>query len=145
MEWMLVPFRRYADFKGRSRRIEYWMYQVFTLMVYVLLIGITVAGLPWDRMGRSSPAYDPNAMPGPLFWIGISLVGVWYLFTFVPDIAVTVRRFHDQDLSGWMYLIRFIPYIGGVVVMVFMFIDGQRESNRFGHDPKGKGDIDVFS
>lgn len=145
MEWMFVPFKRYADFSGRSRRMEYWMYQVFTLMVYVVCFGIMMAGLPWSQMGQASPNYDPNAAPGPVFWVGVTMAALWYLFTFIPDIAVTVRRFHDQDQSGWMYLLRFIPYVGGIVVLVFMFIDGQRQDNRFGRDPKNDLDSDIFS
>jgi uncharacterized membrane protein YhaH (DUF805 family) len=146
MEWMLVPFKRYADFSGRSRRMEYWMYQVFTLMIYVVCGGIMLAGLPWSQMSETGTNYDPNAMPGPAFWVGMTLAVLWYLFTFIPDIAVTVRRFHDQDLSGWMYLLRFIPYVGGLVVLVFMCIDGHRQANRFGSDPKDDSfDAGVFS
>lgn len=141
MEWMIVPFRRYADFNGRSRRMEYWMYQVFTAMVYVVCLGIMAAGLPWDEMGKGG---NPEALPGPVFWIGLVLTVLWYVFTFVPDIAVTVRRFHDQDLSGWLYLIRFIPYLGWIVVAIFMFIDGQRYENKFGYDPKSDHMGDVF-
>jgi uncharacterized membrane protein YhaH (DUF805 family) len=139
MEWMLLPFKRYADFEGRSRRMEYWMYQVFTMLVYVVFIMILLAGIPWTEMEA-----NPDAKPGALTWIGGGLAVLWYLFTFIPDIAVTVRRFHDQDQSGWMYLLRFIPYLGGLVVMVFMFLDGQRNENRFGPDPKGEGDVNVF-
>jgi uncharacterized membrane protein YhaH (DUF805 family) len=136
---MILPFKRYADFEGRSRRMEYWMYQVFTMMVYLVLGMIMLAGLPWREMDT-----NPDAAPGPVFWVGLGSMVLWYAFTFVPDIAVTVRRFHDQDQSGWMYLLRFIPYLGGIVVMVFMFIDGQRFQNQFGPDPKGLGEIDVF-
>lgn len=139
MEWMILPFKRYADFEGRSRRMEDWMYQVFTMMVYLVCGMIMLAGLPWSEMDT-----NPDSAPGPVFWVGLGMTVLWYAFTFVPDIAVTVRRFHDQDQSGWMYAIRFIPYIGMLVVMVFMFIDGQRFTNRFGPDPKGHGDIDVF-
>jgi uncharacterized membrane protein YhaH (DUF805 family) len=139
MEWMLLPFRRYADFEGRSRRMEYWMYQVFTMLVYLVFMMIMLAGMPWSEMDT-----NPNAEPGPVFWVGFSLMVLWFFFTFIPDIAVTVRRFHDQDLSGWMYLLRLIPYLGPLVVMVFMFIDGQRYENRFGHDPKGHGQADIF-
>lgn len=139
MEWMILPFKRYADFEGRSRRMEYWMYQVFTMLVYLGCLMILLAGMPWGQ------AQSPNAEPGPLFWLGFGLAVLWYFITFIPDIAVTVRRFHDQDQSGWMYLLRFIPSIGWIVVMVFMFIDGQRFTNRFGPDPKGVGDVNVFS
>jgi uncharacterized membrane protein YhaH (DUF805 family) len=140
MEWMILPFKRYADFEGRSRRMEYWMYQVFTMMVYAVFGMIMLAGLPWREMDT-----NPDAVPGPVFWVGLALMVLWYMFTFVPDIAVTVQRFHDQDQSGWMYLLRFIPYLGGIVVMVFMFIDGQRFQNQFGPDPKGVGDVGVFN
>ncbi|MEO5705997.1 MAG: DUF805 domain-containing protein [Alteraurantiacibacter sp.] len=144
MEWMFVPFKRYADFNGRSRRMEYWMYQVFTTLVFVAFVGIAVIGLPWDQMVKSGANYDPDALPGPIFWLGLVLTVLWYLFTFIPDIAVTVRRFHDQDLSGWLYLIRFIPYIGWIVVAVFMFIDGQRGENKYGLAPKAEHMGDVF-
>ena len=136
---MLLPFKRYADFEGRSRRKEYWMYQVFTLLIYVFCVAVMLAGMPWGE------AESSKAPPGPLFWVGIGLAVVWYLITFVPDIAVTVRRFHDQDQSGWMYLLRFIPYVGGLVVMAFMFMDGQRHGNRFGSDPKDPMHADVFA
>ena len=113
MDWMILPFKRYADFEGRSRRMEYWMYQVFTLLVYVVCAMVMLAGFPWREIE------SPNAEPMPLFWVGVGLAVLWYLFTFIPDIAVTVRRFHDQDQSGWMYLLKFIPYIGWIVVVVF--------------------------
>jgi uncharacterized membrane protein YhaH (DUF805 family) len=140
MDWMLLPFRRYADFSGRSRRIEYWMYQVFTMGVYAVCVAIMIAGMPWQEMD------NPKSEPGPLFWVGVAMAGIWYCVTFIPDIAVTVRRFHDQGQSGWMYLIRFIPYVGSLVVLVFMFLDGQRHDNRFGPDPKlAPADADVFA
>ncbi|MEQ1499181.1 MAG: DUF805 domain-containing protein [Novosphingobium sp.] len=140
MEWMIMPFRRYADFSGRSRRMEYWMYQVFTLSVYLACFAIMMVGLPWNEPQGSQSA------PGPIFWIGVALAVLWYVATFIPDIAVTVRRFHDQDQSGWLYLIRFIPSIGALVVMVFMFLDGQRQINQYGGDPKNPDfDTDVFS
>ncbi|MFM5954500.1 MAG: DUF805 domain-containing protein [Novosphingobium sp.] len=140
MEWMLLPLRRYADFEGRSRRMEYWMYQVFTLAIYLVCGAVMLLGVPWGEME------SVDAQPGPVFWVGLGMAGLWYLVTFIPDIAVTVRRFHDQDMSGWMYLLRFIPYLGGLVVMVFMFIDGQRNANRFGADPKNPiPDVGVFS
>lgn len=145
MEWMIVPFRRYADFNGRSRRMEYWMYQVFTLAVYAVCFGIMMAGFPWDQLDQpTGKGGNPDAMPGPLFWIGVTMALLWYIVTFIPDIAVTVRRFHDQDLSGWLYLIRFIPYVGMVIVMIFMFIDGHRRENQYGEDPKSLSRANVF-
>jgi uncharacterized membrane protein YhaH (DUF805 family) len=141
MDWMLMPLRRYADFSGRSRRKEYWMFTLFILLVYAVL-GILIAmGGVFSSMG------DPGATPqiGMLGWIGIGLLGIFALGIFIPALAVIVRRLHDQDKSGWFILLQFIPYIGGIVLLVFMCIDGTKGENRFGPDPKGENVADVFT
>ena len=56
----------------------------------------------------------------------------------MPSIAVTVRRLHDTDRSGWWYLLLLIPVIGALVILVFMLLDSQRGGNRFGPNPKGE-------
>jgi len=124
MEWMLMPLRRYADFSGRSRRKEYWMF----FLAYVLILAVT--GI----------LYEISHVVGGL------IAAVVVLGLFIPSLAVQVRRFHDQDKSGWFVLLSIIPYIGGLIVLVFMAIDGTRGSNRFGEDPKGiDGLSDVFA
>jgi uncharacterized membrane protein YhaH (DUF805 family) len=119
---MLLPLKRYADFSGRSRRKEYWM---FTLLFVLAIVGMAiVTGI----LGAfSSP--EPTA----LFVVPIGLL---ILALFVPTLAVQVRRFHDQDKSGWYVLLGLIPYVGGIIVLVFMCIEGTRGPNRFGPDPK---------
>ena len=62
------------------------------------------------------------------------------LAVFVPGLAVTVRRFHDQDKSGWLALLGLVPYVGGIVVLVFMCLEGTKGENRYGLDPKA-GDL----
>jgi uncharacterized membrane protein YhaH (DUF805 family) len=57
--------------------------------------------------------------------------------TIIPSIAVQVRRFHDQDLSGLFVLLNFIPGLGGLIVLVFMALEGTKGPNRFGPDPRG--------
>lgn len=64
---------------------------------------------------------------------------------FIPGLAVQVRRFHDQDKSGWFILLGFIPYIGGLILFVFMCLEGTRGPNRFGPDPKDPYSEDVFA
>jgi uncharacterized membrane protein YhaH (DUF805 family) len=49
---------------------------------------------------------------------------------------VQVRRFHDQDKSGWFVLLSLIPFLGAIIVLVFMFLEGTKGPNRFGPDPK---------
>jgi uncharacterized membrane protein YhaH (DUF805 family) len=141
MDWMLMPLRRYADFSGRSRRKEYWMFTLFILLVYVaffalLAIGGGLSGMFEAGSGASIPA---------LAWVVIGLFVVFALAIFVPALAVVVRRLHDQDKSGWFILIQFIPYIGGIIMLIFMCIDGTKGENRYGPDPKGENIADVFA
>lgn len=125
MDWMLMPLRRYADFSGRSRRKEYWMFQLLMLLVYVplgILMGIGAA------MGGDNG-------PGWLLYLALVAMLLLMLAVFIPGLAVQVRRFHDQDKSGWFVLLNLIPYVGGLVVLVFMCLRGTAGPNRFGDDP----------
>lgn len=138
MEWMLMPYRRYADFSGRSQRKEYWMFVLFTAIVAIgCMILMLAGGMGLDESGQSSP--------GILFWLGAVILVIFGVGSFVPSIAVQVRRFHDQDKSGWMVLIGFIPYVGGLIVFIFMCLEGTRGPNRFGADPKNPTNSDIFA
>ena len=135
MEYMIMPLKRYADFHGRSRRKEYWMFVLFQLllMVPVVLILSLLGGLGAD---------------GDSTFGGILLIifGLIYLGVFmIPGIAVQVRRFHDQDKSGWLILLGFIPYVGSIILLVFMCLEGTKGTNRFGPDPKDPYSEDVFA
>ena len=145
MEWMLLPLRRYADFSGRSQRQEYWMFYLFTTLLYVaafILVGMW-GGLP------ESPGGKPGVDEPPIeFSIGVLLIILLYLALYIPTLAVKVRRFHDQDLGGWFVLLGFIPYLGWLIIFIFMCFDGTAGPNRFGPDPKGRGGSyhsDVFA
>ncbi|WP_375288032.1 DUF805 domain-containing protein [Sphingomonas sp.] len=125
MDWMLMPLRRYADFSGRSRRKEYWMFALGQAIVLLLitLVAVVTGGFSGDAGGMSV--------------IAIGLFLIYAVGVIVPSLAVQVRRFHDQDKSGWFLLLNFIPYVGGLIVLVFMCIEGTKGENRFGPDPKG--------
>lgn len=73
---------------------------------------------------------------GILLLIVLIVLGITLLAIVIPSLAVQVRRFHDLDKSGWFILLNFIPYIGSIIVLVFMCMDGTRGPNRFGDDPK---------
>lgn len=141
MEWMILPYTRYFDFSGRSRRKEYWMYTLFTVLVFTAIVAVGLAGVPWTEISNKVA----NPQPGPLLWVAIGLAVVFWLASFIPSIAVTVRRFHDQNQSGWMYLLGFIPYVGGIVLIVFMCLEGTKGENRFGPDPMDPASADVFA
>ena len=127
MEWMLMPLRRYADFSGRSRRREYWMFFLFNLLISVavwfLLAVLFVAGLSETAM---------MTIMMPVF----ALYGLAALALIIPGLAVTVRRLHDTDRSGWTILLGLIPLVGPILLLVFYCTEGTPGPNRFGEDPK---------
>ncbi len=137
MEWMFMPYRRYADFSGRSTRREYFMFALLSIIVVFGAIFVMAAGGGLTDGG--------NAAPGALFWVGVAVVAIWGLASFIPSIAVQVRRFHDQDRSGWMILLGFIPYVGGLIVFIFMCLEGTRGPNRYGPDPLDPSNVDIFN
>ena len=153
MEWMIMPFKRYADFSGRSRRMEFWMYQLLQTIVGIVLYGIILSGMPLSEMmamQEGQMAAEPTM--GTTAIIGIILAVIWALFSLVPSLAVTVRRLHDRNMSGWWYLgffvlmiIPFVGFIAAIAFIVIMFLDGTPGPNRFGSDPKGRADVEVFS
>ena len=122
--------RNYFRFTGRARRQEYWGYTLFNiltyLVVFILDVFLSVAFYGSDSYG------DPNFVP--------MLTALWFFYQTIPSIAVTVRRLHDRDLSGWLYLISFVPYIGWLVLFVFLLLDSLPETNAHGISPKyGQG------
>lgn len=135
MEWMIMPLKRYAEFSGRSRRKEYWMFVLFQILLLVPLMLLAIA-----LGGTSDDPSDP--LSGGLT---LAVLGIYFLVFLIPGLAVQVRRFHDQDKSGWFILLGFIPYIGGLILFVFMCLEGTRGPNRFGPDPKDPYSEDVFA
>jgi len=131
MEWMLMPLRRYADFSGRSRRKEYWMFALGIFLIAVIpvtLLYIVALAAAFGSAGGAGGGILVTLLSLVILLLSLALI--------VPAIAVQVRRFHDQDKSGWFVLINFVPYVGGLVVLVFMCLEGTRGPNRFGPDPK---------
>ena len=129
LDWMTMPLKRYTDFSGRSRRKEYWF---FVLGVFIVAVVLGIIEGILGLSGMVAGAYGP-------------LTAIFLLGVIIPSIAVQVRRFHDQDKSGWFVLLALIPFLGGLIVLVFMCLEGTKGPNRFGEDPKGAGGSEVFS
>ena len=116
MDWYLEALKKYAVFSGRARRKEYWYFALFNIIVSIALGFID--GL--------SGFFSPEA--------GIGLLGGLYsLAILIPSIAVSIRRLHDTDRSGWWLLISIIPLIGAIELLVQ---DSSPNDNRFGANPK---------
>lgn len=114
MSWFLKCLRNYLTFSGRARRKEYWMFTLFGT-----IFGIVFAII--DGVLDSYPLFS--------FFFGLAIL--------LPSIAVAVRRLHDTGKSGAWYLISLIPFVGGIVLLVFTCMDSDPGRNRYGANPKG--------
>lgn len=129
MELMFQPLKKYADFQGRARRKEYWLFYLFVMVVQIVLM--TISG--------ASGGMAEGQNPGGLAMVGLGILGVFGLAIIIPGLAVSFRRLHDTNRSAWWLLIALIPLIGPVVLLIFTVLDGTPGPNRFGPDPKGRG------
>lgn len=108
MEWMLMPLKRYADFSGRSRRMEYWMWVVFQFLIGIVFVILMVA-LGGAALMRGDMA-GLMAMGGVLIILYLLYLLLSLVFL-VPNLAVTIRRLHDTDRSGWWIMLFWGPYL----------------------------------
>ncbi|WP_313669823.1 DUF805 domain-containing protein [Sandarakinorhabdus sp.] len=120
LHWMLTPLRRGLDFRGRSRRAEFWWFTLFWAVVAGVAATIDVMLLGADLLAD--------------IFNGKLLLAAMLLF-FVPHLAVSVRRLHDQGMSGWWYLVTLLPTIGTLINIWWMTRPGTPGDNRFGTDP----------
>ncbi|HPT31155.1 MAG TPA: DUF805 domain-containing protein [Prolixibacteraceae bacterium] len=126
MNWYLQVLKKYADFSGRARRKEYWMFVLFNL-IFIVAAGVldNIFGTTFKISG-----YGEAAMPyGWLYML-------YALFVLIPGLAVCVRRLHDVGKSGWMILIALIPLIGAIWLLVLYCTAGDAGENKYGPDPK---------
>ena len=114
MQWYLSVLKNYVGFSGRARRKEYWMFTLINAIVGAIINVIQVIlvlELPYLSM-------------------------LYLLATFLPVLALAIRRLHDTDRSGAWALLFFVPFIGWLVLLVFFCTEGTSGSNRYGNDPK---------
>jgi uncharacterized membrane protein YhaH (DUF805 family) len=136
----------YATFSGRASRSEYWW---FTLFVSLVAGGLSGLGVGLGLATRSGEA-GAGAF-GPIGWVFMGLAGLFVLGMLMPMWAVAVRRFHDRDLSGWVYLglalAGLIPYVGflaSIGSFVISVLPSTPGGNRFGPHPQATS-ADVFA
>ena len=119
MEWYIAALKKYADFRGRAQRKEYWMFVAINFLFSMVLILIdNAAGLQLEN------GY------GSLFLI-------YSLAMLLPQLSVSVRRLHDVGKSGWMLLIIFVPFIGTLWLLSLLISEGSAGNNTYGSNPKG--------
>ena len=119
MKWYLKCLKQYADFSGRARRKEYWMFFLCNLII-AFVLGFIDSMLGWYSLE---------------YGIGI-LGGLYSLCLLIPGLAVSVRRLHDIGKSGWNFLFILIPLVGAIILLIWFCKEGERRSNNWGADPK---------
>lgn len=106
---------KYALFEGRAGRPEFWWFVLFYFLVQL-----------------AGGVIDAALFPGSMFGVVATLAGLALL---LPTLAVTARRLHDTDLSGWWQLVSFVPVLGLIALVWLCARRGTPGTNRFGPPP----------
>ena len=107
--------KKYAKFEGRANRTQYWYFVLTEILAFFILVDLCV-------------------IPFVNIIAGLALLVLW-LGLIVPGIAVAVRRLHDTNRSGWWLLLCFVPFVGSIVILVFMCLEGTKGANKYGDEP----------
>lgn len=119
MNWWVEALKKYAVFRGRARRKEYWFFLLFGMILAIIaaildnVLGIAIEGQVY----------------GPIYYL-------LCLALFFPGLAVSVRRLHDVGKSGWFFFIALIPIVGAIWLLVLACRDSMPGENQYGPNPK---------
>ena len=117
IDWQHLLLR----FDGRINRAKFWSGVGALIVAYIVIFALF--------------AIDSSALR--------ALLGVAYLAMIWPSLAISIKRWHDRDKSGWWVLIGLVPFIGGIWALVETgFLVGTRGGNQYGPDPLGGGVAD---
>ncbi|MDZ8170698.1 DUF805 domain-containing protein [Microbacterium xanthum] len=121
-------WKKYATFTGRASRSEFWWwYLAYLLISTVLSIVLTILAFA----GATFDGPTTATTPGPLFGVGMAILGLWFLVIIVPTLAISWRRLHDTNRSGLWWFVGFIPVVGGIILLVLLVLDSDPAGARF--------------
>jgi len=118
MKWYLQALRKYAVFKGRARRREYWIFELMNSAIVLALFVMAVA------LGKAGYPYF------------LSLPFIYLVATMIPSLSSSIRRLHDTNRSGWWLFISMLPVVGPFILLRITLMDSDPGENRFGPNPK---------
>ena len=124
MDAVKKAFAGYCDYASRSRRSEYWFFALFDFLVIVVVS--LIFGVIFTLIGIS------QVVPAI-----VAIVELVLFFGFM--LPLSVRRLHDTGKSGWFILLGLIPFVGGIILLIFFCMDSQPETNEYGPSPKYSG------
>lgn len=137
-------FKNYANFQGRARRSEYW----WVVLAFALVFGIGAALL--FTIGGGMNSYGEPSF-NVIGYALAAILGIGYLAIIIPMIALVVRRFHDLNQTGWLYLgfivLSLIPLVGliaSIGLLIWFCMPGTVGPNKYGEDPKGGVNVGAF-
>lgn len=107
--------KKYAKFEGRANRPQYWYFVLTEFLAFFILELLCV--IPFVNI---------------IAFLALLVLGLGLI---VPGIAVSVRRLHDTNRSGWWLLLCFVPFVGSIVILVFMCLEGTKGANKYGDEP----------
>lgn len=123
-----VCFKKYVTFSGRASRAEYWWFALFVLVAFWSL------RLLDEVLHTTGSMMYPSLVANTLGDNGLFSFLFGYA-AFLPYLAVTARRFHDIEKSGWTQLVMLVPLVGSLIIIYFFVQKGTEGANRFGPDP----------
>ena len=143
MNWYLKVWKQYADFSGRARRKEYWMFVLFN-MIFMFVLGVmTIFITGWGFSGNSAhvstligdfPCDISTLRTVELVHSIVLFLSFGYVLAMiVPSLAVGVRRLHDIGKSGWNYFIGLIPLVGMIILIFWFCQDSEVGKNEWGY------------
>lgn len=131
---IVLFFKNYVNFSGRSTRSEYWwpilLNYIIAVSLNIALWMILVAAAASGSMDQFAPELPAGAL------VLLFVIMIYNLAVFIPILSVTIRRFHDIGKSGWWIFISLVPCIGGILSLIFMCTDSQPGANQWGPNPK---------
>ena len=122
MDSYLFCLKNFSNFSGRGNRKEYWMFVLINFL-------FAMVALILDRVLGTKLSFPGNTMGYGIIYMLYNLVVI------LPSLAAGVRRLHDINKSGWMFLLVLIPCIGGIWLLVLLATEGTKGDNQYGPDP----------
>lgn len=119
-------FSGWSTWSGRATRAEYWWWFLFVWLVSLIPYVGVFASMDWTTSGDGSVEGSGGSV---LWWIILTVIALAFI---LPSIAVSVRRLHDTDRSGWWYWIVLVPCIGGLWYLILMLLPSTPGQNQYG-------------
>jgi uncharacterized membrane protein YhaH (DUF805 family) len=132
--WVLRPWRQAFDFRGRATRREYWFFlvQLYTAFILAVLILGLVGAI----------AFPSEIVAGMASVLAGTVTSVLVLMMMIPYVSASIRRLHDHDKSGWLFLLAMVPGVGWIFFLIMMLTPGTQGPNSYGSDPRDRLETD---